>query len=270
MNTHLRAGLAAVIFRLWRTRVSACRAGLEPVARAGAQRHGRRREHAEVAGRVEARLARRRRRGLLVAGRRRRTRVRPQPPRSRRARHGHRSRHRQGRCGSRSTPRRSTRTSTRRTMAKGPHATPLVIGDRVFTLGGMAVLSAWNAQTGALAWRKDYSASVDTSKLFTGTAASPLADGGSVIVQVGSDVQGRARHRARPADGRRALDVERQGARLRLPRRRHRRRRQADRHDDQRLDRRASTRRPARRSGRCPSPTTGTRTSSRRSGPGRI
>ena len=75
-------------------------------------------------------------------------------------------------------------------MAKGPHATPLVIGDRVFTLGGMAVLSAWNAQTGALAWRKDYSASVDTSKLFTGTAASPLADGGAVIVQVGSDVKG--------------------------------------------------------------------------------
>ncbi len=75
-------------------------------------------------------------------------------------------------------------------MAKGPHATPLVIGDRVFTLGGMAVLSAWNARTGALVWRKDYSASVDTSKLFTGTAASPLADAGSVIVQVGSDIKG--------------------------------------------------------------------------------
>ena len=65
-----------------------------------------------------------------------------------------------------------------------------MLGDRVFTLGGNAVLSAWNTQTGALAWRKDYSASVDTSKLFTGTAASPLADGGSVIVQVGSDVKG--------------------------------------------------------------------------------
>ena len=75
-------------------------------------------------------------------------------------------------------------------MAKGPHATPLVIDNRVFTLGGMAVLSAWNAQTGTLVWRKDYSASVDTSKLFTGTAASPLAEGGSVIVQVGSDIKG--------------------------------------------------------------------------------
>ena len=75
-------------------------------------------------------------------------------------------------------------------MSKGPHATPLAIGDRLVTVGGMGVVSAWNAQTGALAWRNDYSASVDTSKLFTGTAASPLAEGGLVIVQVGSDVRG--------------------------------------------------------------------------------
>jgi outer membrane protein assembly factor BamB len=75
-------------------------------------------------------------------------------------------------------------------MAKGPHATPLVVGNRVITLGAMGVLSAWNTQTGALLWRKDFSADVDTSKLFTGTAASPLAEGGSVIVQVGSDVHG--------------------------------------------------------------------------------
>ena len=75
-------------------------------------------------------------------------------------------------------------------MAKGPHATPLVAGDLVVTVGGTAFVSAWNAQTGALAWRKDYSASVDLSKLFTGTAASPLSEGGAVIVQVGSDVHG--------------------------------------------------------------------------------
>ena len=75
-------------------------------------------------------------------------------------------------------------------MAKGPHSTPLVVGDTVFTVGGSAVVSAWNAQTGALAWRKDYSSSVDLSKLFTGTAASPLSEGGLVIVQVGSDTHG--------------------------------------------------------------------------------
>ncbi len=75
-------------------------------------------------------------------------------------------------------------------MAKGPHATPLVVGNRIITLGGMGIVSAWNAQTGALVWRNDYSKDVDTSKLFTGTAASPLAEGGSAIVQVGSDVHG--------------------------------------------------------------------------------
>ena len=75
-------------------------------------------------------------------------------------------------------------------MAKGPHATPLVAGDTVVTFGGVGIVSAWNAQTGALAWRKDYSSSVDLSKLFTGTAASPLNEGGSVIVQVGSDIHG--------------------------------------------------------------------------------
>ena len=77
-----------------------------------------------------------------------------------------------------------------KSMAKGPHSTPLVTGDKVFTVGGTGIVSAWNAQTGALVWRKDYSSTVDLSKLFTGTAASPLLEGGSVIVQVGSDVHG--------------------------------------------------------------------------------
>lgn len=74
--------------------------------------------------------------------------------------------------------------------AKGPHATPLVAGGRLFTLGVTGVLSAWNPQTGDLLWRNDYSASVDTSKLFCGTAASPLVAGGALVVQIGSDVAG--------------------------------------------------------------------------------
>ncbi|MGH9861170.1 MAG: PQQ-binding-like beta-propeller repeat protein, partial [Candidatus Acidiferrales bacterium] len=59
-------------------------------------------------------------------------------------------------------------------MAKGPNSTPLVAGERLFTLGATGVLSAWNVKTGALLWRKDYSDSVNTSKLFCGTAMSPL------------------------------------------------------------------------------------------------
>ena len=75
-------------------------------------------------------------------------------------------------------------------MAKGPNSTPLVAGTRLYTLGVTGVLSAWNISDGTLAWREDYSASVDTSKLFCGTAMSPMLDGGSLIVQVGSDVHG--------------------------------------------------------------------------------
>ena len=75
-------------------------------------------------------------------------------------------------------------------MAKGPNSAPLVSGGRVFTLGASAILTAWDAATGKHLWRKDFSSLVDTSKLFCGTAASPLLAHGRLIVQVGSDVHG--------------------------------------------------------------------------------
>lgn len=75
-------------------------------------------------------------------------------------------------------------------MAKGPHATPLVIGKRLFTLGVTGILSAWDTATGRNLWSKDFSKTIDTSKMFCGTAASPLEAGGKLIVQVGSDVHG--------------------------------------------------------------------------------
>lgn len=75
-------------------------------------------------------------------------------------------------------------------MAKGPNSTPLVVGERLFTIGATGVLNAWDAATGRLLWTKDFSKTVDTSKLFCGTAASPLSVGGLVVIQVGSDVKG--------------------------------------------------------------------------------
>lgn len=75
-------------------------------------------------------------------------------------------------------------------MAKGPNSTPIVIGARVYTLGVTGILTAWNIADGTVVWRNDYSSSIDTSKLFCGTAMSPLLEGGSLIVQVGSDVHG--------------------------------------------------------------------------------
>src|SRR5215210_5887189 len=86
-------------------------------------------------------------------------------------------------------------------MAKGPHATPLVIGNRLFTLGVTGILNAWDTATGKQLWTKDFSNSIDTSKLFCGTAASPLLVNGRLVVQVGSDVHGGQILALNPATG---------------------------------------------------------------------
>jgi outer membrane protein assembly factor BamB len=75
-------------------------------------------------------------------------------------------------------------------MAKGPNSTPIVVGSRLITLGVTGILTAWNIRDGSVAWRNDYSASIDTSKLFCGTSMSPMIENGSLIVHVGSDVHG--------------------------------------------------------------------------------
>ena len=75
-------------------------------------------------------------------------------------------------------------------MAKGPNATPLVAENRLFTLGVTGVLNAWDTKSGKQLWTKDFSKSVDTSKMFCGTAASPLLFNGALVIQVGSDIHG--------------------------------------------------------------------------------
>ncbi len=72
----------------------------------------------------------------------------------------------------------------------GPFATPLVDGGRVFTFGAGGILSSWDAASGVLLWRNDYSASVRVTDLFCGTAASPLLVDAALVVQVGSDPAG--------------------------------------------------------------------------------
>ena len=72
----------------------------------------------------------------------------------------------------------------------GPFATPVVDGGRVFTLGAAGILSGWDAASGVLLWRHDYSESVQVTGLFCGTSASPLVADGMLIVQVGSDAGG--------------------------------------------------------------------------------
>lgn len=86
-------------------------------------------------------------------------------------------------------------------MGKGPNATPLVAGGRLFVLGASGHLIALDAASGKPLWSKDFSATVDTSKLFCGTAASPILANGLVVIQVGSDVKGGQVSAVDPATG---------------------------------------------------------------------
>lgn len=86
-------------------------------------------------------------------------------------------------------------------MAKGPNATPLVVGNRLFTLGVTGIVKAWDTKTGRPLWSKDFSKTVDTSKMFCGTAASPLAVGNWIVIQTGSDVHGGQIVALEPATG---------------------------------------------------------------------
>lgn len=74
-------------------------------------------------------------------------------------------------------------------MGKGPFATPVLHAGRLYTLGVNAVLSCFDAQSGELKWQKDFG-KPDTSKMFCGTAASPMIDGGNLIVYTGDDIRG--------------------------------------------------------------------------------
>jgi outer membrane protein assembly factor BamB len=75
-------------------------------------------------------------------------------------------------------------------MADGPFSTPLLHDGRLYTLGVSAILTCYDSRTGRVLWRKDYSRRVSTAKLFTGTAMSPLAENGALIVSVGDDSKG--------------------------------------------------------------------------------
>ena len=72
-----------------------------------------------------------------------------------------------------------------RKHGKGPKATPTVAGDRVFGLGIAGHVSAWDANSGRVLWRKDFSGNFKQASPEFGAAASPIVDGDTMIVHVG-------------------------------------------------------------------------------------
>jgi outer membrane protein assembly factor BamB len=73
---------------------------------------------------------------------------------------------------------------------KGPKSTPAMSDGRVFTLGITGVLSAHDARTGKVIWRKDFSGQYPNTSPLYGTAMSPLVEGGLVIAHVGGHDKG--------------------------------------------------------------------------------
>ncbi len=74
---------------------------------------------------------------------------------------------------------------------RGPYATPSLADGRLFTLSVTATLLVWDAEAGALLWRKDYSREFDPSVTYFGAAASPLVWGGLCFVHFGGQEEGK-------------------------------------------------------------------------------
>ena len=81
----------------------------------------------------------------------------------------------------------------------GPLATPLVEGQRLFTVGVTGILRCSAIDTGQTLWQHSLVEDLGGSNLFRGYSASPLAYGDSVIVTVGGT--GHAVMAFRQADG---------------------------------------------------------------------
>jgi len=77
----------------------------------------------------------------------------------------------------------------------GPHATPLLVGDRLFTVGTNKELNVFDPATGDRLWSKDLVTDFDAPPLLIrsmvkpGYGASPLAYGDTIIMQVGGPGQ---------------------------------------------------------------------------------
>jgi len=70
-------------------------------------------------------------------------------------------------------------------MGNGPYATPLIVGDRVFTAGVAGRLQCLEKKTGKLLWTQQLWTDHHGSRLMYGYASSPIAFRDMIIVPVG-------------------------------------------------------------------------------------
>ena len=73
---------------------------------------------------------------------------------------------------------------------EGPYATPILHAGRLHTVGVNGVVSTYEAGTGELVWRREFSDLIVETQRFCGVASSPLIADGRLVVQVGDDDSG--------------------------------------------------------------------------------
>jgi len=73
---------------------------------------------------------------------------------------------------------------------KGPKSTPLIYQGRLYTFGISGTLSAFDAASGKLEWRKEYSRDFKGTWPQFGTSMSPVGADGMVVVLIGTNDDG--------------------------------------------------------------------------------
>lgn len=71
----------------------------------------------------------------------------------------------------------------------GPHATPVVAGGRVYTLGRMSNLLCLDAGTGRVLWHNDLPKQYGTTEDLRGFSSSPIIEGNLVIIAIAKSPQ---------------------------------------------------------------------------------
>jgi outer membrane protein assembly factor BamB len=72
----------------------------------------------------------------------------------------------------------------------GPRCTPIIAGERVYTLGAEGRLHALNLETGEKVWARDLVADCHVEQGFFGVGATPLLEGDRLIINVGGKTTG--------------------------------------------------------------------------------
>jgi outer membrane protein assembly factor BamB len=68
----------------------------------------------------------------------------------------------------------------------GPHASPLIVGNRIFTIGGMTHFQCLDKKTGKVLWAHHLSDAFGVSSMLRGYGSSPIAYQDTVIINAGA------------------------------------------------------------------------------------